>query len=225
MGGSIEAIVGCMFSGKTEELMRLLRRSQFAKQRFQVFKPRIDDRYSLDCVASHDRAQMKSIAIDRAAEIYRHLKPDTQVVGIDEGQFLDEELVDVATELASRGLRVIVAGLDTDWKGEPFGPMPNLMAVAERVTKLQAVCVECGAPASRTQRLDTCMDEILVGDASKYEARCRHCHEPQSIAIDETLDEATLEEASLEDAALSGVSMRGGLAESLSGQIAGTGFK
>ena len=178
--GSIETIVGCMFSGKTEELMRLLRRAQLARQRFQVFKPRIDDRFSKDCVASHNRTLMASIPIDRAAEIFRNLKPETQIVAIDEGQFFDDELVDVASELADRGLRVIVAGLDTDWKGEPFRPMPDLMAVAERVTKLTAVCMKCGAPAARTQRLAASEDEVLVGDAAIYEARCRECHDPAS---------------------------------------------
>ncbi len=190
--GSIETIVGCMFSGKTEELMRLLRRAQYAKQRFQVFKPRIDDRYSLDSVASHNRALMASIAIDRAAEIYLHLKPETQVVGIDEGQFFDEELVDVASELASRGLRVIVAGLDLDWRGEPFSPMPDLMAVSETVRKLQAVCVCCGAAASRTQRLADSAADVLVGDAAAYEARCRHCHEPHLSSLLEAADEVSL---------------------------------
>lgn len=181
--GSVETIVGCMFSGKTEELMRLLRRAQYAKQRFQVFKPRIDDRYSKDHVASHNRALMASTVIDRADEIFRHLKPETQVVGVDEGQFFDQELVDVANELADRGLRVIVAGLDLDWKGEPFRPMPDLMAISERVTKLSAVCMTCGASASRTQRLAPSAADVLVGDASTYEARCRACHEPDAAAM------------------------------------------
>ena len=191
--GSIEAIVGCMFSGKTEELMRLLRRAQYAKQRFQVFKPRIDDRYDVECVASHNRALMASTVIDRAEDIYQHLRPETQVVGIDEGQFFDDELVDVVSELAGRGLRLIVAGLDLDWKGEPFRPMPDLMAIAERVTKLQAVCVACGAPATRTQRLSSSDAEVLVGDVATYEARCRPCHEPfdPSMSRSDRMDLAT----------------------------------
>lgn len=178
-GGSIEVIVGSMFSGKTEELIRLLRRAQIARQNIQVFKPRLDDRYSTDHVASHDRSLIPSIVIESAVEIYRHLLPDTKVIGIDEGQFFDDELVDVANELASRGLRVIVAGLDMNWKGEPFRPMPALMAVAESVKKLRAVCVVCGEPASRTQRLVKRMDAILVGDRNSYESRCRDCFDPE----------------------------------------------
>ena len=177
--GSIEVIVGSMFSGKTEELIRVLRRAQFAKQPLQVFKPRIDDRYSADHVASHDKSLFPSIAIERAGDIFKHLRPETRVIGIDEGQFFDAELIDVANELADRGMRVVVAGLDMDWKGEPFHPMPALMAVAEKVNKLQAVCVSCGAPASRTQRLVKNTDSILVGDRAAYESRCRDCFEPE----------------------------------------------
>jgi thymidine kinase len=174
-GGSVEVIVGSMFSGKTEELIRLLRRAQIARQPIQVFKPRIDDRYSADHVASHDRTMFPSTVIDHAVEIYRHLLPDTQVIGIDEGQFFDDELVDVVNELATRGLRVIIAGLDMNWKGEPFHPMPELMAIAETVKKLRAVCVICAGPASRTQRLVKRTDTILVGDRTAYESRCREC--------------------------------------------------
>lgn len=177
--GHIEVIVGSMFSGKTEELIRLLRRARFARQEIQVFKPKIDNRYSADHVASHDRSLFPSVVIDSAAEIYRHLKPDTQVIGVDEAQFFDDELVDVANELASRGLRVIIAGLDLDWKGEPFHPMPELMAIAESVRKLRAVCVVCGAPASRTQRLVTNTDTVLIGDSASYESRCRQCFNPE----------------------------------------------
>ncbi len=173
--GSIEVIVGSMFSGKTEELIRVLRRAQFAKQSIQVFKPRIDDRYSVDDVASHDRQLLPATVIDGAAEIYSHLHPETKVIGIDEGQFFDDELVDVAGELADRGLRVVIAGLDLNWKGEPFHPMPELMAIAETVKKLRAVCVVCGESASRTQRLVANQKAILVGDHTSYEARCRHC--------------------------------------------------
>lgn len=173
--GSIEVIVGSMFSGKTEELIRLLRRAQYARQLVQVFKPRIDDRYSKDNVTSHNRAMIAANVIDSAVEIYHHLKPETHVVGIDEGQFFDEELVDVCNELASRGVRVIVAGLDMNWKGEPFHPMPALMAISENVRKLQAVCVVCGGPGSRTQRLKPANSDISVGDNTSYESRCRQC--------------------------------------------------
>lgn len=173
--GSVEVIVGSMFSGKTEELIRLLRRAQFAHQPVQVFKPRIDDRYSQDHVASHNKSLLPSQVIDHAAEIYKHILPDTKVVGIDEGQFFDDDLIDVANDLADRGLRVIIAGLDMDWKGEPFHPMPALMAIAETVKKLQAVCVVCGNPASRTQRLIRSRAAVLVGDHSSYESRCRRC--------------------------------------------------
>ena len=173
--GSIEVIVGSMFSGKTEELIRRLRRAQIARQSIQVFKPRIDTRYSPDHVASHDRSLFPSKVIEHAVEIFKHLHPDTEVLGIDEGQFFDEELIDVVNELANRGLRVIIAGLDLNWKGEPFHPMPSLMAIAESVEKLRAVCVTCGAPASRTQRLVKQTDAILVGDRTAYESRCRDC--------------------------------------------------
>jgi thymidine kinase len=181
--GSIEVIVGSMFSGKTEELIRLLRRAQYARLPIQVFKPKIDDRYSADHVASHDRSLFPSVAIESAADIYSHLRPETRVVAIDEGQFFDDELVDVADELADRGLRVLVAGLDMDWKGEPFHPMPELMAIAESVIKLRAVCVVCGSAASRTQRLVKSTDSILVGDHTSYESRCRKCFDPD-LAID-----------------------------------------
>ena len=180
----IEVIVGSMFSGKTEELIRLLKRAQFAKQPIQVFKPRIDTRYSDDHVASHDKSLIPSIAINHAAEIFRHLHADTKVIGIDEGQFFDDELVDVANELADRGLRVIIAGLDMDWKGEPFDPMPALMAIAESVKKLSAICVVCGEAASRTQRLVMNSDEILVGHGDSYESRCRKCFDPDLVPFE-----------------------------------------
>ncbi len=179
MEGNIEVIVGSMFSGKTEELIRLLRRAQYAKQPLQVFKPRIDDRYSADHVASHDRSLFPSVVIESAIEIYKHLRPETKVIGIDEGQFFDDELIDVANELAERGLRVIIAGLDMNWKGEPFHPMPALMAIAENVTKLHAVCVVCGNSASRTQRLIKNENSVLVGDHTTYESRCRKCFDPE----------------------------------------------
>lgn len=183
--GSIEVIVGSMFSGKTEELIRLLRRAQYAKQPLQVFKPRIDDRYSPDHVASHNRSLLPSTVIDHASEIHRHLLPETRVIGIDEGQFFDETLVEVANGLADRGLRVLIAGLDMDWKGRPFPPMPQLMAIAETITKLQAVCVVCGGPASRTQRLVRNTANVLVGDNSVYESRCRKCFDISLAAAPE----------------------------------------
>lgn len=185
----IEVIAGSMFSGKTEELIRLLRRAQYARQPIQVFKPKIDDRYSTDHVASHDQTLIPSTVIESALEIEALLKPETRVVGIDEGQFFGDELVVAATRLADRGLRVIIAGLDMDWRGEPFHPMPALMAVAESVRKLQAVCVVCGGSASRTQRLVRNTDTVLVGDHKAYEARCRPCFD-LTLAMDETFPRA-----------------------------------
>lgn len=202
--GSIEVIVGSMFSGKTEELIRLLRRAQYARQPFQVFKPRIDDRYSRDHVASHNKSLFPSVVIDHAAEIYQHLRPETKVVGIDEGQFFDGELIDVANDLANRGIRVLIAGLDMNWKGEPFHPMPALMAIAESVKKLQAVCVVCGAPASRTQRLIRNSSSILVGDHSAYESRCRACFDLSLAEREEDAEEsAAIEDAFIDEPLMS----------------------
>ncbi len=194
--GSIEVIVGSMFSGKTEELIRLLKRAQLAKQNVQVFKPKIDNRYSAEQVASHNRTMFDSHVITQAAEIFQFIRPDTHVVGIDEGQFFDQELVDVANQLAERGLRVVIAGLDMNYKGEPFHPMPELMAIAESVQKLHAVCVVCGNSASRTQRVVDNEASILVGDDKSYEARCRNCFtlELEQFNIDhsENFEEETL---------------------------------
>ena len=182
-GGWIEVVCGSMFSGKTEELIRRVRRARIAKQKVQVFKPQIDIRYQVEKVSSHDGLAWEAIPVGHAREILDRLDPDTNVVAVDEAQFFDWELSDVCQELAKRGLRVIAAGLDMDFRGEPFGPMPLLMAEAEEVTKLQAICVICGAPASRTQRLINNLpagyDEpvILVGGSESYEARCRTCHE------------------------------------------------
>lgn len=175
MTEGIEVIVGSMFSGKTEELIRRLRRAKYAKQPVQVFKPRIDNRYSETHVASHDQTLFESHVIDGARDIERLIHGDTRVIGIDEGQFFEADLIDVVSRLANRGVRVIVAGLDMDWRGEPFYPMPSLMAIAEKVDKLQAVCVVCGASASRTQRLVKSAAHVLVGDHDAYEARCRSC--------------------------------------------------
>lgn len=184
--GQIEVICGSMFSGKTEELLRRLKRAQIGRLKVQVFKPAIDNRYSADHVQSHDATRILSKPVDRARDILRHLDDTTRVVGIDEAQFFDDAVVDVAQKLAYRGIRVIVAGLDMDFRGVPFGPMPKLLAVAESVTKLAAVCMVCGAPASRSQRLSGVRgshnEKVLVGAKDYYEARCRFCHEPDPIA-------------------------------------------
>jgi len=171
-----------MFSGKSEELIRRVRRAQIARQRVQVFKPIIDDRYSKDNVTSHSGIFMDATPVHNVEEIRQRLEPETEVVAIDEGQFFDATLADLCNNLADQGKRVIVAGLDLDFRGEPFGPMPLLMAQAEVVDKLSAICVVCGAPASRTQRLvdgkPASYDDpvILVGASEVYEARCRRCH-------------------------------------------------
>lgn len=182
-GGWIEVICGSMFSGKTEELIRRVRRAQIARQRVQVFKHSLDARYAQREVASHDGMQLEAIPVENSDRLRALIAPDTTVVAIDEGQFFDEGLVALCEELADRGLRVIVAGLDMDFRGEPFGPMPQLMARAERVDKLQAICVVCGGPASRTQRLingqPAAYDDpvIMVGAQEVYQARCRGCHQ------------------------------------------------
>jgi thymidine kinase len=181
--GSIEVVCGSMFSGKTDELIRRLVRATIAKQKVQVFKPAIDIRYAVEKVASHTGATFDAAPVERAAEIRTKIEPDTTVVGIDEAQFLDAEVVEVAQELAARGVRVIVAGLDMDFRGEPFGSMPQLMAEAEDVLKLHAICMVCGGNASRTQRLvngkPARYDEpiVIVGASELYEARCRVHHE------------------------------------------------
>lgn len=193
--GWIEVVVGSMFSGKTEELIRRLRRAEFARLQIQVFKPIIDKRYNEMAVTSHNLTTIDSLPIHDAEEIWNHLKPDTKVVGIDEGQFFSNNLVKVTQDLADRGVRVIIAGLDTDWQGNPFEPMPTLMAVAESVTKQHAVCVVCGAPASRTQRTAGGGDQVLVGTHDAYEARCRLHFKP---AVDvPTLDWKLKREADL----------------------------
>ncbi len=181
--GWVEVICGSMFSGKTEELLRRLRRAAIARQKVQLFKPAIDNRYGVTTVASHDGAKWEGEVINHAAEILKKLEPDTIIVAIDEVQFFDDEIVDVCDQLALKGKRVIVAGLDTDFRGEPFGPMPALMAKAESVRKLHAICMVCGGEASRTQRLidgEAAFYEdpvVLIGAAESYEARCRGCHQ------------------------------------------------
>ena len=176
--GSIEVIVGSMFSGKSEELIRRLRRAEIAKQKVQVFKPKIDDRYAVDHVVSHSEMRIKSEIVSHAAEILGGLKTDTEVVGIDEGQFFDGNLTEVVQALANKGVRVIVAGLDQDFLGRPFEPMPQLLAVAEYVDKTLAICMQCGAPANRSQRLVESTDRVVVGGSAQYEARCRRCFHP-----------------------------------------------
>lgn len=183
--GKIEVICGSMFSGKTEELMRRLRRAVFAKQKIQVFKPQIDNRYSEDHVQSHDANKIPSHSIENANQILVYLDDKTRVVGIDEAQFFGDEIVDIIEKLAFRGVRVIVAGLDTDFQSRPFGPMPQLLAIAEEVSKLSAVCVVCGKAACRTQRLNNSDEQVLVGASVEYEPRCRFCHEPQGINNDQ----------------------------------------
>ena len=176
--GWIEAICGPMFSGKSEELMRRLRRAKIARKRVEVFKPTIDDRYSVDEIVSHGEVRMKSDPVNNAADIVTKLDWRTQVVGIDEAHFFGQELVEIVTQLADSGKQVIVAGLDTDYMGRPFPPMPDLLTLAESITKTLAICVRCGNPAKHTQRLVESNDLIVVGAAGMYEARCRRCFEP-----------------------------------------------
>ena len=176
--GWIEIICGSMFSGKSEELIRRLRRAQIARQRVQIFKPRMDDRFSEDHIVSHSEMKIKSQLVAQAREILDLVDGRTQVIGVDEGQFFDMDLVYVCNRLADMGKRVIVAGLDQDFRGKPFDPMPQLLSVAEYITKTLAICVRCGAPANRTQRLVESSDRLLVGAVDAYEARCRLCFEP-----------------------------------------------
>lgn len=194
-GGWIEVVAGVMFSGKSEELMRRVRRAVIARKRVQVFKSHLDARYAgLFAVSSHDGRSLEAIPVDSAAQIATRLDPQAQVIAVDEAQFLDDRIVDLATALAERGRRVILAGIDTDFRGEPFGPMPRLMAVAETVDKLHAICVLCGSPASRNQRLVAGRPAhwdsptILVGSTEAYEARCRACH----VVPRRDADQATL---------------------------------
>ena len=182
-GGLIEVVCGSMFSGKTEELIRRVRRAQIARQRVQVFKHALDDRYAVQAITSHNGARIEAVAVTGSGEIMAGIKPDADVVAVDEVQFLDAGICQVAQALAQRGVRVILAGLDTDFRGDPFGPMPHLLAAAENVTKLAAICMVCGAPATRTQRLvegrpaQYTDPVIFIGAREAYEARCRRCHE------------------------------------------------
>jgi thymidine kinase len=195
--GCIEVICGSMFSGKSEELIRRLRRAKIAKQKVVAFKPRIDDRYDDEDIVSHDERRIESIRIDDAKEIPGYVDTDVQVVGIDEGQFLGSSLPEVCESLANSGVRVIVAGLDQDYLGRPFEPMPALLAVAEYITKTLAVCMQCGKPANRTQRITPSRERVVVGASEVYEARCRHCFDPEEpagpekVAVEESIEETT----------------------------------
>jgi thymidine kinase len=173
--GWIEVIAGCMFSGKTEELIRRLRRAQIAKQEVKIFKPKIDIRYSNKSIVSHSEQSLPSLLVEKPQEILS-LSEEAQVVGIDEAQFFSQELVIICTQLADNGKRVIVAGLDQDYRGIPFEPMPQLLAIAEYITKPLAICMVCGNPADKTQRKITSVERVVVGAADIYEARCRKCH-------------------------------------------------
>ena len=181
--GWIETVCGSMFSGKTEELIRRVHRAQIARQKVQVFKPTIDTRYAEQEVTSHNGLHVEAVPVESTAQLRTLIAPDTTVVALDEAQFFDDDVVTLCEELADRGMRIIVAGLDMDFRGEPFGPMPTLMARAEQVSKLQAICMVCGGPACRTQRLidgqPATYDDpiIMVGASEVYEARCRGCHE------------------------------------------------
>ena len=176
--GWIEVVVGSMFSGKSEELIRRLRRAQIARQKVQIFKPALDTRYATDHIVSHSDMRIPSEAVERSRELIDRVHPDTEVVGIDEGQFFDMELPAVTNELANMGKRVIVAGLDQDYLGKPFDPMPQLLAIAEYITKTLAICMVCGNPANHTQRLVASEDRVLLGAQGMYEARCRRCFDP-----------------------------------------------
>ncbi len=177
MQGSVEVVCGPMFSGKTEELIRRVKRAQIAKQRVQIFKPALDTRYAEDEVVSHSAQGLKAEAVENAVEILLRIKDSTRVVAIDEIQFFDESIVRVVTKLAARGCRVICAGLDLDYRARPFGPMPELLAIADEVMKIHAICTVCGAPAVRSQRLSKSKSQVLLGEKDAYEARCRgHYH-------------------------------------------------
>ena len=180
--GWVEVIVGSMFSGKSEELIRRLNRASIARQKVQVFKPMIDARYSVEEIASHSGRKHLSKPVTTAAEMLEQIDPATQVVGIDEGQFFDPALVDAVNELANSGKRVIIAGLDQDYTGKPFEPMPQLLCIAEYITKIHAICVKCGATANYTQRTVESEARVEVGASDKYEARCRKCFIPHSDA-------------------------------------------
>jgi thymidine kinase len=180
--GWIEVIVGSMFSGKSEELIRRLRRARIARQKVQIFKPAIDTRYSDDHIVSHGEMRIESRPVEGSRHLIESVEPDTEVIGIDEGQFFDQELPAICSTLADRGMRVIVAGLDQDYLGKPFEPMPQLLAIAEYITKTHAICMVCGNPANHTQRLVASENRVLLGAQGMYEARCRRCFDPLLIS-------------------------------------------
>lgn len=184
--GWIEVICGPMFSGKSEELIRRLRRAEIARQRVQIFKPGIDQRYSEDHIVSHSDLKMRSDSVKDAAELQAKLDRRVEVIGIDEAQFLGEGIVDTVVQLADIGKRIVIAGLDTDYLGRPFHPTPELLAVADEITKTLAICMQCGNPAKHTQRLVASEDLIVVGAAGMYEARCRRCFEPNLAKVETT---------------------------------------
>jgi len=180
--GWIEVIAGSMFSGKSEELIRRLRRAKIARQKVQVFKPEIDARFSNDHIVSHSEIRHESVNVRTAEQIRQSVEPETEVVGIDEAQFFDNDLIPIANELAERGVRVIIAGLDQDYTGKPWEPMPQLLAIAEYITKTHAICMRCGQPANYTQRTFESEERVAVGGAGMYEARCRSCFVPHADA-------------------------------------------
>src|ERR1700674_5832506 len=180
--GWIEVIAGSMFSGKSEELIRRLRRAKIARQKVQVFKPEIDKRYSDDQIVSHSEVRHESTNVGTSKDIRGRIEPDTQIIGIDEAQFFDNELIPIVNELAERGVRVIIAGLDQDYTGKPWEPMPQLLAIAEYITKTHAICVKCGQPANYSQRIFESEERVAVGGGEMYEARCRSCFVPHADA-------------------------------------------
>ena len=182
--GWIEVVCGPMFSGKSEELIRRLRRAEIARQRVQIFKPTIDERYSDNHIVSHNDMRIHSECVSNAAEVQAKLDLRTEVIGFDEAQFLGDAMIDLVVKFADMGKRIIIAGLDTDYLGRPFHPMPELLAVADEITKALAICMQCGNPAKHTQRLIASEDLIVVGAAGMYEARCRRCFEPDLAAME-----------------------------------------
>lgn len=188
--GWIEVIAGSMFSGKSEELIRRMRRAKIARQKVQVFKPRIDMRYSTEHIVSHSEMRHESRTVGSTAELLANVEPGTQVIGIDEAQFFDNELPAAANDLARRGLRVIVAGLDQDYTGKPWEPVPTLLAIAEYITKTHAICVRCGEPANYSQRIFQSEERVAVGAGGMYEARCRNCFVPHADSPTIHLDDA-----------------------------------
>jgi thymidine kinase len=181
-GGRVEVVAGSMFSGKTEELIRRVKRALYARQIVQAFKPRLDDRYSTTRIVSHGAIAIDAVAVANSESLYQRVASATQLVAVDEAQFFDRGIVDIANKLADEGRRVILAGLDQDYLGRPFPPMPDLMAIAEDVTKVRAVCTVCGGTACRSQRLIAGGSTVLVGGSDKYEARCRACFRPRDVA-------------------------------------------